>query len=87
MPVTQVPVSIGGVTVHPGDVLLGDDDGLVVGRPDEMEAVLEAAETIQQREEALQVAIAGGESLFDHLNYDEHLAALEAGRDSRLAFS
>lgn len=87
LPVTQVPVIIGDVTVNPGDLLLGDDDGLVVGSPDEIEAVLQGAEAIQQREQALQAAIAGGESLFDHLNYDEHLAALEAGRDSRLAFS
>jgi 4-hydroxy-4-methyl-2-oxoglutarate aldolase len=86
-PVTQVPVVIGGVTVHPGDLVFGDDDGLVVGTAEEIEAVLEAAETIQQREEALRDAIAAGESLFDHLDYDEHLAALEAGRDSRLTFS
>lgn len=87
LPVTGVAVTIGDVTVHPGDLVLGDDDGLVVGSPDEIESVLEAAETIQQREEALQAAIAAGESLFDHLNYDGHLAAIEAGRDSRLAFS
>ena len=50
-------------------------------------AWLEGAEVIQRREEALQTAIAAGSSLFDSLNYDEHLAALEAGEDSRLAFS
>ena len=49
--------------------------------------MLEGAEAIQRREEALQTAIAAGTSLFDSLNYDEHLAALEAGGDSRLAFS
>ena len=87
LPVIQQPVTIGDVTVHPGDLLLGDDDGLVVGTVEEIEAALDRAEQIQQREQALQAAIAGGESLFDHLNYDEHLAALEAGRDSRLAFS
>ena len=45
------------------------------------------AEAIQQREGALRTAIEGGESLFDHLNVDEHLAALRAGRDSKLNFS
>src|SRR5690606_25927426 len=25
---TQVPVAIGGVVVHPGDLVFGDDDGL-----------------------------------------------------------
>ena len=87
IPVIQVPITIGDVTVHPGDLVLGDDDGLVVGTTEEIEAALDTAEAIQQREQALQTAIAAGESLFDHLNYDEHLAAVEAGRDSRLAFS
>ena len=87
VPVIQVPLQIGGVEVRPGDLLLGDDDGIVVASADELADVLEAAETIQRREEALQTAIAAGASLFDHLNYDEHLAALEAGEDSRLAFS
>ena len=86
-PVIQVPIKIGGVEVRPGDLVLGDDDGIVVAGADELATALDAAETIQRREEALQAAIAGGTSLFDHLNYDEHLAAIAAGRDSRLAFS
>ena len=87
VPVVQVPLQIGGVDVRPGDLVLGDDDGIVVADTDELAGVLDAAETIQRREEALQTAIAAGASLFDHLNYDEHLAALKAGRASRLAFS
>jgi 4-hydroxy-4-methyl-2-oxoglutarate aldolase len=86
-PVIQVPITVGGVEVRPGDLVLGDDDGIVVASAEEVAAVLDGAEAIQRREEKLQVAIAGGISLFDHLNYDEHLAATEAGRDSRLAFS
>jgi 4-hydroxy-4-methyl-2-oxoglutarate aldolase len=86
-PVIQVPITLGGVEVRPGDLVLGDDDGIVVASTAELGAVLDQAETIQRREEKLQSAIAGGTSLFDHLNYDDHLAATEAGRDSRLAFS
>ena len=80
VPVIQVPVLIGGVEVRPGDLVLGDDDGIVVVSDDEVLALLEGAEVIQRREEALQIAIAAGTTLFDSLNYDEHLAALEAGR-------
>ena len=87
VPVIQVPVVLGGVEVRPGDLVLGDDDGIVVASDDEVLALLEGAEAIQHREEALQQTIAAGTSLFDSLNYDEHLAALEAGRDSRLTFS
>ena len=31
VPVIQVPLLIGDVTVQPGDLVLGDDDGIVVG--------------------------------------------------------
>jgi 4-hydroxy-4-methyl-2-oxoglutarate aldolase len=87
VPVVQVPIRIGEVEVRPGDLVLGDDDGLVVGTEDEMRAALDGAEAIQRREEALRTMIADGESLFDHLNYDEHLAAVREGRDSKLTFS
>ena len=66
---------------------MGDDDGLVVATEEELKAVLDAAEAIQRREEALRTAITAGSSLFDSLNYDEHLAAVRAGRDSKLTFS
>jgi 4-hydroxy-4-methyl-2-oxoglutarate aldolase len=87
LPVVQVPILIGGVEVRPGDLVRGDDDGIVVGTENEVRAVLDAAEAIQRREEALRTAIAGGASLFDSLTYDEHLAALRAGRSSSLAFT
>ena len=47
VPIVQVPLSIGGVTVHPGDLVLGDDDGLVVGSPAEVAAALDQAEAIR----------------------------------------
>jgi 4-hydroxy-4-methyl-2-oxoglutarate aldolase len=87
LPVTQVPLVIGDVTVRPGDLVLGDDDGLVVGSEDEVREAIDGAEVIQRREAALRASIEAGESLFDHLNVDEHVAALRDGRDSKLTFS
>lgn len=87
VPVVGVSIMIGPVEVRPGDLVLGDDDGLVVATEEEVQAVLNAAEAIQRREEALRTAIAAGTSLFDRLNYDEHLAAVRAGRNSTLTFS
>jgi regulator of RNase E activity RraA len=86
-PIVQVPIRIGPVEVRPGDLVLGDDDGLVVGTEAEVAAVLDAAEAIQQREERLRTAIEAGSSLFDGLNYDEHVAALREGRPSTLTWS
>ena len=87
VPIVQVPIMIGAVVVRPGDLVLGDDDGLVVATEEEVLAVLEAAEAIQRREEALRMAIAAGASLFDSVNYDEYLTAVRAGRHAKLTFS
>ena len=87
VPVIQVPLVIGDVVVRPGDLVLGDDDGILVATEAEVLAAIDGAETIQQREGALRAATEGGESLFDHLNYDEHVASLRDGRDSKLTFS
>ena len=38
------PIVCGGVTVHPGDLVLGDDDGVVVVAREQAEAVLAAEE-------------------------------------------
>lgn len=86
-PVVQVPVLIGATEVRPGDLVLGDDDGIVVGSVDAVAAATEGAEQIQRREEALRAGIEAGESLLDHVNLDEHLAAIRAGRPTSLAFT
>ena len=87
VPTVGVTLTLDDVEVHPGDLVLADDDGVVVGSPAEMADAIEGAEAIQTREEALRGAIERGESLYDHLNLDAHLAALQDGRDSKLAFS
>lgn len=46
----NVPVSIGGRVVFPGDILVGDDDGLIVIRPCDVAQVAEAAVQQQRRE-------------------------------------
>ena len=87
LPVEDAPVLAPDVEVRPGDLVLADDDGVVLGSPDEVAGAIDGAEEIQRREEALRAAIERGESIFDHLNLDEHLAALRDGADSRLRFS
>ncbi|SEP66633.1 RraA family protein [Microlunatus flavus] len=87
LPLEDPLVAVDGFEVRPGDLVLADDDGVVLGSPEEVAAAIDGAEEIQRREEALRAAIEAGESLFDHLNLDEHLAALGEGRDSRLRFS
>ena len=83
----DVTLTIGDVEVRPGDLVLADDDGVVVGSAVEIGEAIDGAEVIQHREESLRQAIERGESLFDHLNVAEHVDALRNGRDSRLRFS
>ena len=86
LPVTGVALSLDGVPVEPGELIVGDDDGLVVGSQAELGAAVDAAEAIEAREKGLQARMLEGASLFDVMNYDEHLAALRDGRAGGLAF-
>ncbi|MCC7121990.1 MAG: RraA family protein [Gammaproteobacteria bacterium] len=83
---TQVPVTIGGVIVRPGDLVFGDDDGLLVASPDEVAAVLPQAETIAAREAGLIARLRAGAALGDLVNAAEHLENVRAGRASSLRF-
>jgi regulator of RNase E activity RraA len=60
---TQVPVSIGGIRVEPGDWLRGDGDGIVVVPAARMDAVLEVAEEVHAAEERIRDALNAGAPL------------------------
>lgn len=83
---TQVEVRCGGVDVRPGDIVFGDEDGIVVLDPSDLPRLLPLAREVQRREQAALEWMSRGESLFDLLNYDEHEAAVRGRRDSRLKF-
>jgi 4-hydroxy-4-methyl-2-oxoglutarate aldolase len=87
LPVTQQPVHLGDVEVRPGEIVVGDDDGIVVLSDAELAAAIETAEAIQRREGRIRSAIQDGTSLFDQLNFAEHVEDLRAGRTSSLAFT
>ena len=80
-------VQCGGVPIAPGDVIVGDDDGIVVLTEAELDELLPIAERIQARESEALARMAAGQSLFDLTNLDEHLASLSAGRPSRFGFT
>ena len=46
----QVPVRVGGVIVHPGDLIVGDVDGVIVVPQAQAEEVLKMAQEIDARE-------------------------------------
>ncbi|MBC3193414.1 RraA family protein [Pseudonocardia sp. C8] len=52
------PVAIGGVVVHPGDVVVADDDGVIVIPPHRIEEALTGVEDIVAREAELDAEVA-----------------------------
>jgi 4-hydroxy-4-methyl-2-oxoglutarate aldolase len=87
LPLTQQPIRLGEVEVRPGEILVGDDDGIVVASDAELEAVMKTAEAIQRRERKIRSAIQDGTSLFEQVNFAEHVENLQTGRTSSLAFT
>jgi 4-hydroxy-4-methyl-2-oxoglutarate aldolase len=79
-------ISCGGVEVSPGDIVFGDDDGLMVAAADRIAAALETAELIGRSERAILAAQARGAALHELTNHEEHVAALDRGEASALAF-
>jgi regulator of RNase E activity RraA len=57
-----VPVSCGGIVVHPGDVIVGDEIGITVIPVADLEKVLAAAREQAQREEATRQRIRQGKT-------------------------
>ena len=54
------PITIGEVTIHSGDLVLGDRDGMVIIPKDRAEAVITAAEQAIATENQVRTAILGG---------------------------
>ena len=83
---TQIPINCGGATVNPGDIVFGDDDGLIVATMSELSKVIEIAEEIQKKEQRLLEGMAKGVSLLEMMNFEEHYAKRSNGKDSTLKF-
>lgn len=56
----NVPVVVGGMIVHPGDIVVGDEDGLVALSADEAPELLERIEAQQKREAEILKSIEDG---------------------------
>jgi len=67
------PVSCGGITVHSGDLVIGDEDGVVVVPRSDLRTVAQRLQSIEQKEAAMQQAIDAGR--FIPAWVDETLAA------------
>jgi 4-hydroxy-4-methyl-2-oxoglutarate aldolase len=70
----NVPVVLGGQTIHPGDVVLGDDDGVMVVPRADVARALTASQARLDKEAAARAAFQQGELGLDRYGLRERLA-------------
>jgi len=68
-----VPVTCGGLTVFPGDMVCGDDDGVVVVPSRQLAQLAKEADDVVALEAALAAVIESGKTLYEHLDMSRHL--------------
>ncbi len=79
-------ITCGGVDVKPGDIIVGDFDGVIVGSIETMEALVKTAENIAALEFDLMLGMNEGRSLHSMTNFTDHLENVRNGKDSSLQF-
>jgi 4-hydroxy-4-methyl-2-oxoglutarate aldolase len=72
----NVPVVLGGQVVHPGDVVVADDDGVVVVPRADAKRVMSAAQARAQKEAASRAAFGRGELGLDRYGLRDRLGEL-----------
>lgn len=72
----NVPVVLGGQVVHPGDVVVADDDGVMVVPRADVPRALTAARARVEKEDATRAAFRQGELGLDRYGMREKLVAL-----------
>jgi len=72
----NVPIQCGGVQVGPGDIVVGDDDGVVVVPLEEAENTLSKVKVVAEKDRKMVEEIRRGKTTIDLLGIDEKLKSL-----------
>lgn len=67
------PIVVGGVAVRPGDIILGDDDGVVVVPLERAEEAVRKSAEREEKENAVKEKLKAGGSVFDIYGYQKVL--------------
>mmetsp|Transcript_24556 Transcript_24556/g.43084 ORF Transcript_24556/g.43084 Transcript_24556/m.43084 type:complete len:211 (+) Transcript_24556:2-634(+) len=84
----QVTVTCAGVEVQPGDIVVGDEDGVLVGSVHSFEQILPIAQQIQQVEKRMLHGITSDskKSISSMSNYKDHIEKRLQDKPSSLEF-
>ena len=70
----NTPITCAGALIHPGDLIIADDDGVVVVKRQDAEAVLESAKARVVEEEIKRQRFENGELSLDVYDMRDRLA-------------
>ncbi|MCD6672551.1 MAG: 4-carboxy-4-hydroxy-2-oxoadipate aldolase/oxaloacetate decarboxylase [Burkholderiaceae bacterium] len=74
------PIACGGVLIHPGDLVVGDRDGVVVIPQSEVDRTIDFAERRARAEESMRHAVLAGRTTVDLLGLGPRLNEMGYGR-------
>ena len=72
----NVPIVLGDIAIAPGDIVVGDDDGVVVVPQGEAQDILAKAEAREQKEDVIRKELKAGKTTVELLNLEPTLRAL-----------
>lgn len=72
----NLPLVLGGAVVRPGDIVVGDRDGLVIVAAEEVPEVIAASEAREQKEAQMRERLAQGATMVELLGLRETLDSL-----------
>lgn len=72
----NVPLDFCGVRIEPGDVIVGDRDGLVVVRQDDVERAIQVSLEREAKEEGVRAKIRAGQSTLQIFGLDKQVREL-----------
>jgi len=78
---TQAPIKCGGVQVNPGDIIMGDDDGVIVIPTRDEAEVLKQVELMREARDYVDAMTHKGVDLWNIPGLKEMWAAKEQGQD------
>ncbi len=70
------PIIVGGAAINPGDIVIGDDDGIVIVPLDRAEEVLRLAQAREARERVMMEQLKTGKSTVELLGLDKLLTQM-----------